>query len=72
MVFSIPKIPQRKIWGYKAWFDDGLYIIEELALKIIMHCKIVTATEFRSKLGFNQLDITMPKEQLVLKSKMVS
>ena len=32
-----------------------------------MHCKIVTATKFRSKLGFNQHDIILSKGQSVLK-----
>ena len=35
-----------------------------------MHCRISTpkSIEFRSKLGFNQYDITLTKEQSVLKS----
>ena len=40
-------------------FGDGLYFIEELSLKIMMHCRIPVAIEFRSILGFNQYDITM-------------
>ena len=35
-----------------------------------MHCKIVTATKFRSKLGFNQHDIILTKGQSVLKPVM--
>ena len=37
-----------------------------------MHCRVATpkAIEFRSKLGFNQYDITLTKEQSVLKSVM--
>ena len=37
-----------------------------------MHCRISTpkSIEFRSKLGFNQYDITLTKEQSVLKSVM--
>ena len=31
-----------------------------------MDCKIPTAIDFRSKLGFNQHDIIMTKEQSVL------
>ena len=31
-----------------------------------MDCKIPTAIDFKSKLGFNQHDIIMTKEQLVL------
>ena len=53
---------------YKAWADDGfVYIPSDLALKIKMDCKIPTATDFKSKLEFNQHDIIMTKEQLVLK-----
>ena len=33
-----------------------------------MHCRIPTAIELRSKFGFNQYDITLTKEQPVLKS----
>ena len=54
----------------KHWLDDGLLIIEELALKIIRHCTIATAIEFRSKLGFNEHDIILTKEQSVLKLMM--
>ena len=34
-----------------------------------MHCRVSTPTsiEFRSKLGFNQYDITLTEEQSVLK-----
>ena len=37
-----------------------------------MHCRVSTpkSIEFRSKLGFNQYDITMTKEQSVLQSVM--
>ena len=37
-----------------------------------MHCRVSTpkSIEFRSKLGFNQYDITLTKEQSVLKSVM--
>ena len=33
-----------------------------------MHCRVATpkSNEFRSKLGFNQYDITLTKEQSVL------
>ena len=43
-----------KIWNYEVWFDDGLNIIEELNLKIIMHCTESTpkSIKFRSELGF--------------------
>ena len=37
-----------------------------------MHCRVATpkSIEFRFKLGFNQYDITLTKEQTVLKSVM--
>ena len=37
-----------------------------------MHCRVSTpkSIEFRSKLGFNQYDTTLTKEQSVLKSVM--
>ena len=37
-----------------------------------MHCRVSTpkSVEFRSKLGFNQYNITLTKEQSVLKSVM--
>ena len=31
-----------------------------------MDCRLSTSVEFRTKLGFNQHDITVTKEQLVL------
>ena len=37
---------------------------------MIMHCRVSTAKsiEFRFKVGFNQYDITLTKEQTILKS----
>ena len=56
---------------YEAKATDGfVYILSDLALKIIMDCRSSTAIEFRSKLGFNQHDITLAKEQSVLRSIM--
>ena len=52
-IFNTKNHTKEQIWDYKVWFHDGLYIIEELALKIIMHCKIVTATKFIFRLEFN-------------------
>ena len=69
-IFNTTNPTEEQIWDYEAWLDDGLYIIEELALKIIMHCRIPAAIKLRSKLGFNQYDITLTKEQAVLKSVM--
>ena len=41
-------------------------------IPVIMHCRVSTPKliEFKCKLGFNQFDITLTKEQAVLKSKM--
>ena len=56
---------------YKAWPDDGyVYIISDLALKIVMDCRAPTATELRSKLEFKQYVITLTKEHSVLRSLM--
>ena len=45
---------------------------ECITIPAIMHCRVSTpkSIEFRSKLGFNQYDITLTKEQSVLKSVM--
>ena len=45
---------------------------ECIIIPVIMHCRISTSKsiEFRSKLGFNQYDIILTKEQSVLKSVM--
>ena len=69
-IFNTKNPTKEQIWNCKAWLDDGLYIIEELPLKVIMHCRIPEANEFRSRLGINQYDITMPKEVSLLKSVM--
>ena len=41
-------------------------------IPIIMHCRITSlkSIEFKNRLGFNQHDITLTKEQSVLKSVM--
>ena len=44
----------------------GIYIHEDLALSIIMNCRGPTTIQFRTKLGFNQHDLIMTKEQSVL------
>ena len=52
---------------YKAWADDGfVYILSDLALKIIMDCRTPIVVEFRFKLGLSQDNIIMTKEQSVL------
>ena len=69
-IFNTKNPTEEQIWSYKAWIDDGLYIIAELALKIIMHCRLSPeeTEKFRSELGFKQHNILMTNEQSVLKS----
>ena len=47
-----------------------MYAQECIIIPIIMHCRVSVpkSIEFRSKLGFNQYDITLTKEQSLLKS----
>ena len=42
-----------------------MYAHECIIIPIIMHCRVATpkSIEFRSKLGFNQYDITLTKDQ---------
>ena len=63
-IFNTKNPTEEQIWSYKAWIDDGLYIIAELALKIIMHCRLSPeeTEKFRSELGFKQHNILMTKE----------
>ena len=66
MVFLIPRILRKNRSGIiKICFDDCLYIIEELALKIIIHYRVSTpkAIKFISKLGFKQPDIMTKDNQ---------
>ena len=69
-IFDSKNPTEEQIWDYKAWFNDGLYIITELALKIIMYCRLSSKNpeKFRSELGFKRHDLIMTKEQSVLKS----
>ena len=69
-IFDSKNPTEEQIWDYKAWFNDGLYIITELALKIIMYCRLSSKIpeKFRSELGFKRHDLIMTKEQSVLKS----
>ena len=61
---------KQQIKKCKRWTDNGfIYIYEELALKIIMDCRVPTTVEFRTKLGFNKYDIMINKEQWVLTKK---
>ena len=61
---------KQQIKKCKRWTDNGfIYIYEELALTIIMDCRVPTTVEFRTKLGFNKYDIMINKEQWVLTKK---
>ena len=46
-----------------------MYAHEDIIMPVIIHCRVATpkSIEFRSKLGFDQYDITVTKEQSVLK-----
>ena len=52
--------------------EKFMYVHEDIITPIIMHCRVSTPKtfKFRSKIGFNQYDITLTKEQSVLKSVM--
>ena len=45
---------------------DLFTFVEKLALKIIMNCRVPIAVQFKTKLGFNQHDLIMTKQQSVL------
>ena len=49
-----------------------MYTHEDIITPVVMYCRVAIpkSIEFRSKLGFNQYDITLTKEQSVLKSVM--
>ena len=68
-IFNTKDPREEQIWNYKVWFDNCRWIIEDLALKIMIHCRLSSeeTEKFRSELGFKQHDIIMTKEQLVLK-----
>ena len=48
--------------------EKFMYTREDIIMIIIMHCRvsIPEAVEFKTRLGFNQHDLTMVKEQSVL------
>ena len=50
--------------------EQFMYAHECIMIPVIMHCRVLIpkSIEFKSKLGFNQFDITLTKEQSVLKS----
>ena len=65
----------RKYQNHGSEFIQGtkfMYAHECIIIPIIMHCRVSTpkSIEFKSKLGFNQYDITLTKEQSVLRSVM--
>ena len=63
----------RKYKRHGSEFIEGtkfMYAHECVIIPVIMHCRSPTTIEFRSKLGFNQYDITLKKESSVLKSIM--
>ena len=67
---NLTKEQIKKIWKRNLAGLTWIYFREDLVLSIIIDCRIPTAIEFRSKLGFKQHDIIMTKEQSVLKKIM--
>ena len=64
------QIRKYKIYESELIKDEKfMYAHENITTPIIMHFRVSTpkTIEFRSKLRFNQFDITVTKEQLVLK-----
>ena len=49
-----------------------MYVHECIIIPIIMRCRVASlkSIEFKNRLGFNQYDITLTKEQSILKSVM--
>ena len=74
--FKDKKPTEEQIKEYKKYgseFDKNIkhiYAREDVVMPVIMVCRSPKAIEFRSKLGFNQYDITLEKESSVLKSIM--
>ena len=74
--FETNYLTEQQIRKYKRYGSEFIkdikfmYAPECIIVPIIMHCRVATpkSIEFRSKLGFNQYDITLTKEQSVLKS----
>ena len=66
-IFNSRNHTKQQIEEYEIGADDGFnFICEELDLKIIMNYSLPTAVEFKTKLGFNQCDLIMKKEESVL------
>ena len=76
--FEINYLTEQQIRKYKRHGSKFIgnekrkYAHEGVIIPVIMHCRVSTpkSIEFRSKLEFNQYDITLTKEQSVLKSIM--
>ena len=43
-----------------------IFLKEKIVIKVIMDCRTTTSVEFRTRIGFNQHDPIMTKEQSVL------
>ena len=70
-IFNTKNPKEEQIWDYKAWFDDDLYIIEELPLKIIMHCRLSSEKKERftskySALGY-KIDLYFHNYKIAIK-----
>ena len=67
VIYNTETLTDEKIGAYKkhgSELIDGkkfMYIHEGLALSIIMNCRKTTAIKFRTKLGFNQYNLIMTK-----------
>ena len=46
--------------------EPGIYARNDLISLIIINCRIPEAVKFKNKLGFNQHDLILNKEQSVL------
>ena len=71
--FAKQQIRKYKRHGSKLIKNEKfMYAHKCIIIPVIMHCRVSTpkSTEFRSKLGFNQYEITLTIEQSVLKSVM--
>ena len=76
--FETNYLTEQQIRKYKRheseFIENGkfMYAHEYIIIPVIMHCKVsrLKSIEFRSKLGFNQYDTTLTKEQSILKSVM--
>ena len=51
---------------------NEIFIDENVAIKVIMDCRITSAHKFRARLGFKQYDVILTKEQSVLTKIMSS